>query len=220
MSFRQIFGRWVAALNAAHRAQSVMLRSVAGTAGAISAPVHRCQPSRQPALLQRTWTGMSVIRRIFNEASCKLCLLLIALAWQQVLACDSKLPPLGPRLFRAKALFGEAMKHCHGEFAAAAREFPSEKFRKFLHAFCQMLNVCKETIPEKTTELMNVCVQTHTKNRTGILYSEVGLSYSLGEKIQKIWNCFHEKNMTSVPYEVTLDATTVGYFAALNFGWT
>ncbi|KAK8762931.1 hypothetical protein V5799_034460 [Amblyomma americanum] len=132
---------------------------------------------------------------------------------------DFAVTALGPRLFRAKTQFGEVMKHCNEEIAAAAKEFPSEKLRKAIYAYCHMLNICKESIPEKTSVLITYCIQTHMKNRTGILYSAVGLPYSLGEKMQKISNCLHEKNLTSVPYEVTLDATTVAYFTALNFGW-
>ncbi|KAK8760953.1 hypothetical protein V5799_027779 [Amblyomma americanum] len=157
-------------------------------------------------VLKGYWTDTGSKPRAVEMVKLQLCMLLTFLVWQQLLACD-KILPVGPRLFRAKAHFGKGMRLCNQYLVEAAKEIPSDKVRKGAKAFCHILNACKESIPEKTTKL------------TGILYSEVGLTYSFADRALKVLKCLGDNNLTSDPFQVSVDGFSLAQAAALAFGW-
>ncbi|KAL1421761.1 hypothetical protein MTO96_022810 [Rhipicephalus appendiculatus] len=44
--------------------------------------------------------------------------------------CNYQLPPLGPRLLRSKALFGDVMRTCQNEIVEVAKSIPPTKLFK------------------------------------------------------------------------------------------
>ncbi|XP_077492775.1 uncharacterized protein LOC144103928 isoform X5 [Amblyomma americanum] len=56
--------------------------------------------------------------------------------------CNTRLPPFGPRLFRAKVLFGEAMRLCSKELLAVAKTIPPHKLNKLLPGLGDFTTMC------------------------------------------------------------------------------
>ncbi|XP_070383319.1 uncharacterized protein [Dermacentor albipictus] len=90
------------------------------------------------------------------------------LLFQQTMSCNRQLPPFGPRLFRAKALFGQAMRSCSKEILAAAKMIPSEKLGKLLFFACRLYNTCKDSIPEKEPEQLVECFLSGVRNEVKV----------------------------------------------------
>ncbi|XP_049511217.1 uncharacterized protein LOC125939813 [Dermacentor silvarum] len=80
--------------------------------------------------------------------------------------CNTELPPVGPRLLRAKALFGEGMRVCKKEIVAYANTIPSQKIRKILQASCSAFNTCKTLAQEDNLEPAYQCLVSQAQSTT------------------------------------------------------
>ncbi|XP_077492773.1 uncharacterized protein LOC144103928 isoform X3 [Amblyomma americanum] len=112
--------------------------------------------------------------------------------------CNTRLPPFGPRLFRAKVLFGEAMRLCSKELLAVAKTIPPHKLNKLLVMSCMWYNKCKDAIQENTKEPFLDCIL-------------VGVRYE---------GCLKALIGPSVDRQAIDDAVAFARQAILTFGWT
>ncbi|XP_077529418.1 uncharacterized protein LOC144141799 isoform X2 [Haemaphysalis longicornis] len=116
-------------------------------------------------------------------------------------ACNTQLPSIGPRLFRAKALFGDAMRLCKSEILRFARKIPPEQLGKLLQYSCSRYNICKGNIEGY--------IGTPLNKMFSCLMQEIELKVCL------------RKFDTAVSDLQTLDDTVAfARIAVLTYGWT
>ncbi|XP_070385031.1 uncharacterized protein [Dermacentor albipictus] len=115
---------------------------------------------------------------------------------QLAFGCYTPLPPLGPRLFRAKALFGNAMRVCHDDIVATVKLFPSSQIRKMLD-----------------------CVERDVQNKSAGVYTIAKLPYAVGPAFSRVLACVRD-NFGDTPYEVFTDSRALAIKAIHSFGWT
>ncbi|XP_077492774.1 uncharacterized protein LOC144103928 isoform X4 [Amblyomma americanum] len=111
--------------------------------------------------------------------------------------CNTRLPPFGPRLFRAKVLFGEAMRLCSKELLAVAKTIPPHKLNKFLD--CILVGVRYESAP---------------------VYRDLKISLAFKQAAEKAVGCLKALIGPSVDRQAIDDAVAFARQAILTFGWT
>ncbi|KAK8763958.1 hypothetical protein V5799_033433, partial [Amblyomma americanum] len=68
-------------------------------------------------------------RSLFLKVNLGLLFLVAALITHNSFACYSPIPRHGPRLLRAKALFGAIMRDCHKEILHMVQKIPPKNFK-------------------------------------------------------------------------------------------
>ncbi|XP_075728413.1 uncharacterized protein LOC142769231 isoform X2 [Rhipicephalus microplus] len=123
--------------------------------------------------------------------------------------CKTQLPPFGPRLLRAKALFGETIRACKKEFVAYAKEIPPEKLRHVLVMVCTQYHKCRSLI---TTEEFRTS-SSH--------YMHLNFTKEYVNAANNTLTCVlnHISNST-LNVQAVDDATAFALKAVVNFGWT
>ncbi|XP_077529419.1 uncharacterized protein LOC144141799 isoform X3 [Haemaphysalis longicornis] len=112
-------------------------------------------------------------------------------------ACNTQLPSIGPRLFRAKALFGDAMRLCKSEILRFARKIPPEQLGK-----------------------MFSCLMQEIELKTNFATAKFNLSDSSGSDASNFLVCLRKFD-TAVSDLQTLDDTVAfARIAVLTYGWT
>ncbi|KAK8763972.1 hypothetical protein V5799_033419, partial [Amblyomma americanum] len=97
--------------------------------------------------------GMENLRptSLFLKVSLGLLFLVAALVTQKSFACNTPIPKNGPRLFRAKALFGDIVRDCHKELLYIFQKIHPKKLKLYLQYTCAITESCMNTIPENST---------------------------------------------------------------------
>ncbi|KAL3216444.1 hypothetical protein MRX96_033087 [Rhipicephalus microplus] len=115
----------------------------------------------------------------------------------------------GPRLLRAKALFGETIRTCKNEFVAYAKEIPPEKLRHVLVMVCTQYHKCRSLI---TTEEFRTS-SSH--------YMHLNFTKEYVNAANNTLTCVlnHISNST-LNVQAVDDATAFALKAVVNFGWT
>ncbi|KAL1421755.1 hypothetical protein MTO96_022804 [Rhipicephalus appendiculatus] len=142
-------------------------------------------------------------------------------------------PPHGPRLMRAKVVFGDYMRLCSKELLEVAKNTPPTKVRKVILISCHMYNTCKEATLEKMnlTEFKNTtpeeliipifqCVHGAGQNLSSMYYTKLKMSDNFrktaGNSMMCAMNMWKTKPITPEAME---DSITFGLKALLAFGW-
>nr|XP_054918453.1 uncharacterized protein LOC129380707 isoform X1 [Dermacentor andersoni] len=137
-------------------------------------------------------------------------------------SCNTKLPPLGPRLLSAKALFGEVMRVCKNYILAYAKTMAPDKVHRTILAFCTHYNTCKSFARNGAPELVYDCTLQVVRKQQGLSnVTSLHISEAHVETSQKALECMW-KVYRSRPLDMQAmdDAVAVGRQAVLTFGWT
>ncbi|XP_075728415.1 uncharacterized protein LOC119165656 isoform X2 [Rhipicephalus microplus] len=123
--------------------------------------------------------------------------------------CNTQLPRMGPRLFHAKALFGDIMRACKKELVAYAKTIPSDKMATVLKLGCSIYNACKSLI------------QKDTLRQSSPHYTRLNLTKAHREVAANALACAwdvvaaHPSNIEALD-----DAAALTRRVVLTFGWT
>nr|XP_054934476.1 uncharacterized protein LOC129388366 [Dermacentor andersoni] len=79
--------------------------------------------------------------------------------------CPTQLPRVGPRLLRAKALFGDVMRMCKKEVLAYANCIPPQKLRHVVRIVCEIYNCCRPLGEDSNFKPMADCIVSKTLNQ-------------------------------------------------------
>ncbi|XP_077492772.1 uncharacterized protein LOC144103928 isoform X2 [Amblyomma americanum] len=134
--------------------------------------------------------------------------------------CNTRLPPFGPRLFRAKVLFGEAMRLCSKELLAVAKTIPPHKLNKLLVMSCMWYNKCKDAIQENTKEPFLDCILVGVRYESAPVYRDLKISLAFKQAAEKAVGCLKALIGPSVDRQAIDDAVAFARQAILTFGWT
>ncbi|XP_077529642.1 uncharacterized protein LOC144142108 [Haemaphysalis longicornis] len=138
---------------------------------------------------------------------------------QYIEACNSEIPPAGPRLHRAKAFFGKSIRDCHKEILAEATMIPPHKLRKTVIAFCEVVNACRTNFPEHTVATVVDCYNDALQNKSSVFYTEIKLPYDFAKAVNAATECLKKNNISAVPYQVVDDGLAFWKRAVLSYGW-
>ncbi|XP_075532231.1 uncharacterized protein LOC142564915 isoform X2 [Dermacentor variabilis] len=132
-------------------------------------------------------------------------------------SCKAQLPPFGPRLLTAKAIFGEAMRGCMKEMVAFVRTVPSEKV---LYMECQIYNTCIPLAEEHNWQPAIDCAVPMLQNKSSFLYTKIRLPLECGYKAEKALICMAKAiESTGAGLQGIDDAFTLGMKTFLTLGW-
>ncbi|XP_075532265.1 uncharacterized protein LOC142564939 isoform X2 [Dermacentor variabilis] len=133
-------------------------------------------------------------------------------------SCNTRLPPLGPRLLRAKSLFGDFMRTCNKELVEMANIIRSTRFRKVVQISCRMYNTCKESTWEKIP--IQDMTQAEFVEPSSEFYTDLKMPEEFRLGAANYMTCMHKMGMTlSVLPETMDDALAYGHKAIFAFGW-
>ncbi|XP_070382681.1 uncharacterized protein [Dermacentor albipictus] len=136
-------------------------------------------------------------------------------------SCNTKLPPLGPRLLSAKALFGEVMRVCKNHILAYAKTMAPDKVHRIIFAFCTHYNTCKSFARNGAPEVVYNCTLQVFRKQLIPNVTSLHTSEAYVEASQKALECLWKVYRTH-PLDIQAmdDAIAVGRQAVLTFGWT
>ncbi|XP_072140879.1 uncharacterized protein [Dermacentor andersoni] len=127
---------------------------------------------------------------------------------------------LGPRLLRAKTLFGDFMRACDKELVEMAKIIRSTMLRKLVQMSCRIYNSCKESTLEKIPSQILECLTDATQNTSSMFYTDLHMSEEFRLMSAKYMNCARKMvKSASVLPETMDDAIAYGPKAAFTFGW-
>lgn len=95
---------------------------------------------------------------------------------------------------------------------------PPHKLRKTLIAFCEVVNACRDSLPQPTVGMIVDCYTEVFRNESAVFYTKIHISYAFAEAIQDISECMKRKNFTSVPFQVARDGLAFWRYAVLAYG--
>ncbi|XP_075728412.1 uncharacterized protein LOC142769231 isoform X1 [Rhipicephalus microplus] len=135
--------------------------------------------------------------------------------------CKTQLPPFGPRLLRAKALFGETIRACKKEFVAYAKEIPPEKLRHVLVMVCTQYHKCRSLITTEEFRTSHECLIQTVRNESSSHYMHLNFTKEYVNAANNTLTCVlnHISNST-LNVQAVDDATAFALKAVVNFGWT
>ncbi|XP_075726761.1 uncharacterized protein LOC142768636 [Rhipicephalus microplus] len=134
-------------------------------------------------------------------------------------SCKKQMPPFGPRLLRAKALFGNFMRDCKAELLDVAKAVPPQKVHEMAEMACRIYNACKPSVIETPPDVMYDCAYSVTQNVSHFTYFGMPDQF---QHIAKNYLACAQNSMKkySVPLQTIDDVITVAYVAVHTFGWT
>ncbi|XP_077529422.1 uncharacterized protein LOC144141800 isoform X2 [Haemaphysalis longicornis] len=112
-------------------------------------------------------------------------------------ACNRQLPPIGPRLLRAKALFGEAVRACKNEMVQLIRKIPPQHLGKMFPCFMKKV--------EDTGKFAN---------------TKFNLSESSLSDARNVLLCLQKQDTEKFDLQTVDDIMAFGRMVILTYGWT
>ncbi|XP_075532020.1 uncharacterized protein LOC142564755 [Dermacentor variabilis] len=145
-------------------------------------------------------------------------------------SCNSQLPPLGPRLLRAKSLFGDFMRTCKKELVEMATIIRSTRLRKVVQVACRVYNTCKESTLGKVRredmaqaaylDPIIECLYDATQNTSSTFYTDLQMPEEFRVVSAIYVNCSRKMAKSgSVLLETLDDGIAYGQKAVYAFGW-
>ncbi|XP_070382711.1 uncharacterized protein [Dermacentor albipictus] len=135
--------------------------------------------------------------------------------------CRTQLPPVGPRLLRAKALFGDIMRTCKKEVLAYAKYIPPQKLRHVVPIVCEIYNCCRPLGEDSNIKPMVDCIVSKTRNQSSLLYTKVKLSPNFGNAARDSTVCLGKvAGKSGWGLQTIDDGAAVGVKFVYSFGWT
>nr|XP_054934004.1 uncharacterized protein LOC129388045 [Dermacentor andersoni] len=89
--------------------------------------------------------------------------------------CKTTLPPNGPRLMKAKAVFGDIMRTCKKEILEYTKTVPPQKVHQVLAIVCSMYNACLPLAEEQNLKPVFDCGLSMMMNKSSTLYTKLDL---------------------------------------------
>ncbi|XP_054934470.1 uncharacterized protein [Dermacentor andersoni] len=136
-------------------------------------------------------------------------------------SCKAEMPPVGPRLLQAKALFGEVMRQCKKEIFVYLKSVPPHLLSKIIPISCAVYHECKRIHEGNELEpVVNCCISAF-KNKSAPLYTKLNLSDAYGHGAEAGLVCTLKVAQERGAGLQALD-DEIGFMrkAALSFGWT
>ncbi|XP_075532222.1 uncharacterized protein LOC142564906 [Dermacentor variabilis] len=135
-------------------------------------------------------------------------------------SCAAGRAPVGPRLFQAKALFGDTVRRCKGEILASLKIVPPHLLRKVLSTACCMYDECKEMYQDSEFEPVIDCCITAIRNKSAPLYTKMKLPDTYQQVGVNTLMCMvkvaQERRASLQGFD---DAFTIMRNVALTYGW-
>ncbi|XP_077529416.1 uncharacterized protein LOC144141798 [Haemaphysalis longicornis] len=150
-------------------------------------------------------------------------LVLVASNLDNCSACNTRLPSIGPRLLKAKALFGEGMRHCKKEILKVVREVPAEQVAKLLRYSCSRYNACKDSFEERHgTPLikMTACLKKNLEDNKTFFTTKFNLSDTFVPDMIACMECVQKFDAMTTNLQTMDDTVTVMKTAIMTYGWT
>ncbi|XP_070382688.1 uncharacterized protein [Dermacentor albipictus] len=82
---------------------------------------------------------------------------------------------VGPRLFQAKALFGDTVRQCKKEVLANLKVVPPHLLSKVVRTACDLYNECKQISQDSELEPVIDCCVSGIRNKSGPFYTKLKL---------------------------------------------
>ncbi|KAL3215672.1 hypothetical protein MRX96_033515 [Rhipicephalus microplus] len=138
--------------------------------------------------------------------------------------CRKKMPPLGPRLLRAKALFGNFMRECKDLIFAVAKAIPPPKVHEVTERGCRLYNACKPSTNEAQPDVLYDCLNLAFADAVRT-FTVISPPLPRGEEIQRAAQNYMVCGVGvakkySISLETLDDVMAVAYTAIHSFGWT
>ncbi|XP_075728341.1 uncharacterized protein LOC142769203 [Rhipicephalus microplus] len=134
--------------------------------------------------------------------------------------CHTQLPPFGPRLMRAKALFGQMAQDCMKELVVYAKTIPPHKLQQVVKVSCAAYFSCMHLWDDNDRKPALDCITGIALNESSDLYAKLKLPREHGLAARDGLRCMYEvANKVGLKREAVDDAVAVGTKGMLSFGW-
>ncbi|XP_070383126.1 uncharacterized protein [Dermacentor albipictus] len=136
-------------------------------------------------------------------------------------ACNEQLPPFGPRLLKAKAVFGDVARSCGKEILAYVKNIRSEMVRKLVALTCNHYNSCRHTALDGSVQPVLECIITGFDNKSSLFYKHVNVTDALRVAAEELVNCTWKTGFSSrtITVQALDDFFTVARQGILTYGW-
>ncbi|XP_077529421.1 uncharacterized protein LOC144141800 isoform X1 [Haemaphysalis longicornis] len=138
-------------------------------------------------------------------------------------ACNRQLPPIGPRLLRAKALFGEAVRACKNEMVQLIRKIPPQHLGKLVIFSCANYNACKDSLEANLrTPLIEMfpCFMKKVEDTGKFANTKFNLSESSLSDARNVLLCLQKQDTEKFDLQTVDDIMAFGRMVILTYGWT
>ncbi|XP_075532242.1 uncharacterized protein LOC142564919 isoform X2 [Dermacentor variabilis] len=124
-------------------------------------------------------------------------------------ACNDRLPPFGPRLLQAKAVFGDVARSCAKKILAYSKNIRSDMVRKLMALTCNHYNSCRHTALDGNVQ------------PSSLFYKYVNVTDALRVTAEELVNCTWKTGFSSRTTTVQAmdDFFTVARQGILSYGW-
>ncbi|XP_077529415.1 uncharacterized protein LOC144141797 [Haemaphysalis longicornis] len=137
--------------------------------------------------------------------------------------CNTRLPSIGPRLLKAKTLFGEGVRLCKKEILKVVREVPAEQVAKLLRYSCSRYNACKDFFEDRHgTPLikMTACLIQDLKDNETFYRTKFNLSDTFVPDMIAFLGCVQKFDAVTTDRQTMDDTMTVIRTTIMTYGWT
>ncbi|XP_070383225.1 uncharacterized protein [Dermacentor albipictus] len=135
--------------------------------------------------------------------------------------CKTKLPPIGPRLTKAKAAFGDVMRTCKKEILEYAKTVPPQKVHQVVEIVCSMYNACLPLAEEQNLKPALDCGLALLMNKSSLLYTKLQLPIEYTFAGEKALVCIVQVlTSNGAGIQATDDTVAFARRAILTYGWT
>ncbi|XP_075532240.1 uncharacterized protein LOC142564919 isoform X1 [Dermacentor variabilis] len=136
-------------------------------------------------------------------------------------ACNDRLPPFGPRLLQAKAVFGDVARSCAKKILAYSKNIRSDMVRKLMALTCNHYNSCRHTALDGNVQPVLECFITGFDNKSSLFYKYVNVTDALRVTAEELVNCTWKTGFSSRTTTVQAmdDFFTVARQGILSYGW-
>ncbi|KAL3194328.1 hypothetical protein MRX96_016451 [Rhipicephalus microplus] len=122
------------------------------------------------------------------------------------------------RMMETKAVFGTLIRRCRKHLDDMAKHFNPKEFSKAVALACLSYNVCRDSIIEKTTRQLFLCLYNAASNKVGPFYTYLNVTEDFRRAVFDGMMCAGLTDILDSPITAIDDLATYSRWVALSFG--
>ncbi|XP_075750420.1 uncharacterized protein LOC142817245 isoform X1 [Rhipicephalus microplus] len=153
-----------------------------------------------------------------TKGLCILLFLAAAFTFREARSCNGFHIPNTKRMMETKAVFGTLIRRCRKHLDDMAKHFNPKEFSKAVALACLSYNVCRDSIIEKTTRQLFLCLYNAASNKVGPFYTYLNVTEDFRQAVFDGMMCAGLTDILDSPITAIDDLATYSRWVALSFG--